>query len=69
MDETGGYHIKWSKPFSEGQRLTVFPHMLKLDLKDKCIHKCMCDLIYMEAIHTVLYIFTYRGRKKERAWL
>jgi hypothetical protein len=25
----------------------VFPHMKKLDLKDKCIHKYTYDLIYI----------------------
>jgi hypothetical protein len=30
--------LTWSKP-SSGQRLYVFPHLWKLNLIDKCIHK------------------------------
>jgi hypothetical protein len=34
MDETGEHHVKQSKPGWEGQRLNVFPHIWKLDLKN-----------------------------------
>jgi hypothetical protein len=49
-------HVKWSKPGLEGQRLHVYSYMWKLDLKDKCIHKYICDLIY---IYTCIYIYIY----------
>jgi hypothetical protein len=39
MDGTGDHHVKQSKQGSEIQRLHVFSHMSKIDLKDKHIHK------------------------------
>jgi hypothetical protein len=47
VDETGDHHVKQSKLGSKGQRLHVFPHMWKLDLKDKCTHKYICDIYYI----------------------
>jgi hypothetical protein len=39
MDATGGHHVKWSKPGSEGQRPHVFSHTWKIDPKDKSAQK------------------------------
>jgi hypothetical protein len=41
---------------SQGQRLHVFPHVCKLDLKDKCIHRFII-------IHT--YIHSYINRERD----
>jgi hypothetical protein len=60
MDGTEDYHVRQSKPGSERQRSHVFSHMWKLDLKNKCIYKCVYDLthtcvkkiyIYLEREH------------------
>jgi hypothetical protein len=53
-----GYHIKQNKPGSEEQRCYVFPHMWKLDLKYKCIHKYIYDLV-----HTYTQIHTHKYRE------
>jgi hypothetical protein len=41
MDGTGDHHVK----------LHIFPHMWKLGLKVKCIHKYICDLTYIYIYH------------------
>jgi hypothetical protein len=52
-------HFKWIKPGSKGPRSLVFPHILKLDLKDKCIHKYIYDHIYAD-IYVYIYIYIER---------
>jgi hypothetical protein len=56
MDITGDHSFKKSKPDSERQ-CHVFPHMVKVGLKDKCIHKYTYDLIH---------IYIERERERER---
>jgi hypothetical protein len=46
MDGNEEHHLKWSKPGSKGQSLHGFPHLWKLDLKEKCIQKYMYYPIY-----------------------
>jgi hypothetical protein len=59
MDGTGDHHAKQRKAGSEGQRPHVLPYLWKLDLKDKCIHKYIHNLIY---IHTYVHAHTQRTR-------
>jgi hypothetical protein len=54
MNGIGSHHVKGRKPGSEGQRPHI-PHILKLDLKDKYIHKYIYDFIYIYT-HTYIYI-------------
>jgi hypothetical protein len=52
MNGTGDHHIKQSKPGSERQRSHVFSNMWKIDPKDKCIHECKHDHIYIHIERT-----------------
>jgi hypothetical protein len=47
MDGTGQQYVKQSNPGLETQLLHVFCHRWQLDPKDKHIHKCMHDHIYI----------------------
>jgi hypothetical protein len=63
-DVTGDHHIKLSTPGLEGQRSHVFPHMWRLDLKDKGIHKYIHDHIYthVHIAYTCIYMCVWRKR-------
>jgi hypothetical protein len=45
----------------EGQRLYVFPHMWKPELKDKCIHEYIYDLTN---IYTYMYVCIHIQRER-----
>jgi hypothetical protein len=47
MDGLRDHHVKWSQPGSKGQILCVFPHMQKLGLQHKDMHKYIYDFIDM----------------------
>jgi hypothetical protein len=68
MDRTREHHVKQSKPGSERQRLRVFFHMWKTDLKDKCIYKCKHDHIhiYMENMCVIVGLFGGTQKEKEK---
>jgi hypothetical protein len=56
MDGTGEHHVKQNKSSSKGQRSQVFLHMRKLDLQDKCAHKC---------VYVIAYIHIYKQIHRE----
>jgi hypothetical protein len=66
MDRTEDHHIKRRKPDSEEQRSHIFPHMWKVDLKDKYIHNT-CIILHTHAhTHTHTQRERERGRKRGR---
>jgi hypothetical protein len=62
MDETVERHVKGSRQGSKSQRLYIFSHMWKLDLKVKCTHKYTCDHMYVVYI---IYMYIYNERENK----